>query len=137
MKSGVYVYVSHSLSTKFNYFLATLNILRPLLGDNQNPLFEKLNKTCLKQILRELVVTSNENHWIYILFNIVKIFQKCKIFENHWIQKFSYNADLRKQDLLSQEKISYRISSFFIILDQAWTKISILILSTISTQKKT
>ena len=56
---------------------------------------------------RELVVTSNENHWINISFNIIEIFQKCKIFEYHWIQKFSNNADLRKQDFLSLEKISY------------------------------
>ena len=95
----------------------------------------------MKHILRELVVTLNENHWINILFNIVEIFQKCKIFENYWIQKFNNNADLRKQDFLSQEKISYHISSFFIILspiilDQAWTKNLICILSKISIQKK-
>ena len=37
-----------------------------------------------------------------------KYSKKCKIFEYHWIQKFSNYADLGKQDFLSQEKLSYR-----------------------------
>ena len=41
-----------------------------------------------------------------LLFNIIKILKKLKIFEYHQIQKFSINADLRKQDFLSAEKIS-------------------------------
>ena len=41
-------------------------------------------------------------------FNIIEIFNKLKIFENHRIQNFSDNIDLRKQVFLSAEKISER-----------------------------
>ena len=59
----------------------------------------------------ELVVTSTQNHWIILLFNIVKIFNKFKKFENLKIwkfvnQKFTNNLNLRKQEFLSVEKIS-------------------------------
>ena len=42
-------------------------------------------------INQDLVVTSNENHWIINLFNIVEIFHLFNKFENHWFQNFSNN----------------------------------------------
>ena len=48
--------------------------------------------------IQAFVVTLNENHWIILLFNIVKIFHKFKTFKLNWIQKFTCNIDLRKQD---------------------------------------
>ena len=54
------------------------------------------------------VVTSNQNHWIIHLFNIIQILNKYKIFQDHRIRKFSDNIDLRKLDFLSPEKISER-----------------------------
>ena len=70
-----------------------------------------MRKDCDKEINRvisALMVTSNQNHQIMHLFNIIEIFNKFKIFEYHRIQNFSNNVDLRKQDFLSQEKISHR-----------------------------
>ena len=62
------------------------------------------------------------------LFNIIEIFNKFKIFEYHRIQNFSNNVDLRKQDFLSQEKISHR--SHFVNKDvsQSWFNKMILII---------
>ena len=45
---------------------------------------------------------------ILLLFNIIEIFNKFQIIEYHQIQKCTSNADLRKQDFLSEEKISHR-----------------------------
>ena len=39
-----------------------------------------------------------KEHQIILLFNIIKLLNKFKIFEYHWIRKFSNNADLKKQD---------------------------------------
>ena len=55
---------------------------------------------------RSFVVTLNQNHGILHLFNIIQILNKFKIFLNHQIKNFSNSIDLRKQDILSQEKIS-------------------------------
>ena len=54
------------------------------------------------------MVTPTKKHWVILLFNIIEIFHKLKIFEYHWIQKFTNNADLKKQDFLSEEKVSDR-----------------------------
>ena len=51
------------------------------------------------------VVTSTQNHRIIHLFNIIKILNKFKIFQDR-IRKFSNNIDLRKLDFLSPEKIN-------------------------------
>ena len=45
-----------------------------------------------------------------LLFNIIKIFDKFQIHEYHRNRKFTSNTDLRKQDFLSEEKISDRCS---------------------------
>ena len=47
-----------------------------------------------------------KEQWIILLYNIIKLLNKFKIFEYNWIGKFSNKADLRKQDFLSEEKIS-------------------------------
>ena len=44
----------------------------------------------------------------YTFFDIIEIFNK---FEYHWIQKFTSNPDLRKQDFLSEEKKNSRKQS--------------------------
>ena len=54
------------------------------------------------KIYRELVVTPTKEHRIILLFNIIEIFNKFKIFEYHRIQKCTNNSDLRKQDFLSE-----------------------------------
>ena len=46
----------------------------------------------------DLVVTSNENHRIIQLFNIIKILNKFKIFKYYLIRKFINNIDLKKID---------------------------------------
>ena len=56
----------------------------------------------------DLMVTSNENHQIIHLFNIIKILNKFKIFKYHRIGKFINIINLRKLDFLSEEKISER-----------------------------
>ena len=55
-----------------------------------------------------MIVTSNENHQIIHLFNIIEIFMKFKIFEYYQFQNFSNIINLRKQVFLSAEKISER-----------------------------
>ena len=57
------------------------------------------------------VVTSTQNHWIIHLFNITKILNKFKIFNNHSIGKFSNNIDLRKLDSIYSTKILWNMSS--------------------------
>ena len=64
-----------------------------------------MNNTFLS---RAFVVTSNQNHQKILLFHNIKILNKFKIFKHHRIGNFSSNIDLRKQDILSQEKISER-----------------------------
>ena len=56
--------------------------------------------------IRDLIVMLTKEHQIILLFNIIKIFHKFKIFEYHQIQNFINNMDLRKQVFLSVEKIS-------------------------------
>ena len=41
-------------------------------------------------IHRDYIVTSNENHQIIHLFNIIEIFNKLKIFEDHHIHSYFY-----------------------------------------------
>ena len=53
--------------------------------------------------MRDLVVTSNENHQIIHLFEIIKILNKFKILKYHRIEKFSNIIDLKKLDLFSQK----------------------------------
>ena len=48
-----------------------------------------------------------QKHRIILLFNIIKILNKFKILEYHRIQKFTNNTDWRKQNFLSEEKISH------------------------------
>ena len=67
--------------------------------------------------MKNLRLDSNIN-WIILLFNIIKKFQKFKLFEYYWIKKFSKNSDLRKQDFLSEEKISH--PSCFVNKLQSW-----------------
>ena len=52
------------------------------------------------------VVTFTQNHQIIHLFNSIEILNKCKIFQDHRIRKFSNNKDLRKLDFLSPEKFN-------------------------------
>ena len=58
-------------------------------------------KTRLNQNNRAFVVTSTQNHWIIHLFNIIKILNKFKIFQDYRIRKFSNNIDLRKVDFVT------------------------------------
>ena len=67
--------------------------------------------------MQPLVVTSIENHQIIHLFNIVEIFNKLKIFEYHQIGNFINNIELRKLDILSEEKIS-ECSCFVLFIPQ-------------------
>ena len=55
--------------------------------------------------MRAFVETSNQNHRKIHLFNNIELLNKFKIFKHKII---SSNIDLRKQDILSQEKISER-----------------------------
>ena len=41
-----------------------------------------------------------------LLFNIIKILNKFKIYQYHQIRKFTSNTDLRKQYFLGKEKIT-------------------------------
>ena len=61
----------------------------------------------MELVFGDQIVTSTENCQIILLFNIIVIFRKFKVFEYQGIQKFSKNADLRKQNFLSEEKISH------------------------------
>ena len=46
--------------------------------------------------VRDLVVTSNENHWIIHLIKIVEILNKFKIFKYHWkIYKYFVSIEFR------------------------------------------
>ena len=59
---------------------------------------------------RAFVVTSNPNHRKILLFNNIDILNKFKIFKHNQIGNFSSNFDLRKQDILSQEKFKLGIA---------------------------
>ena len=77
----------------------TLNSIKLLFYLTSSKILNKI-KTAFQKLNRAFVVTSTQNHQIIHLFNIVKILNKYKIFQDHRIRKFSNNINLRKLDFL-------------------------------------
>ena len=68
----------------------------------------------LVSLFRELVVISNQNHGINILYNSIKIFNKIYVFWYRRIRKIDNNVDFGKMASLSQklEILSQSISCY-------------------------
>ena len=79
--------------------------------------FEKnqQKENTIKILGNKMLLQCFENHQIIHLTYIIEIFNTLEILEYIQIQNFSNNINLRKQDFLSQEKISHR--SCFVNID--------------------